>query len=370
VSLLSLAVVLGLAGTASAYPQFQFSTGTDSCGQCHFSPGGGGLLTEYGRDEAGSTISMKEGNGGFLHGAWTPPAAFQIGGDFRFAGGVRNTDVAGSESLVFPMQGELYLRPYYQGVSLYVAAGIRPVREDADATDRFASREHYVMYEPEESDWYVRAGRFYPVYGLRTQDHTAYVRRHVQMYLYEEPYGVAYGTYGGDSELHVSAFVRGPRSGGTAQDNGVAAYYEKRNEDSTAAYAGQAKATFSFMDRRMWLGAIYKRWMEGQKLLLLAEVDAGLQGFVDADDADPRLQAIGYLGATYFAKGGLMLGGVLQAYDEDLLLKASGRHAAEVNVQWFPYPHFELHLLTRAEIFGTTFDEPTLLVLGQLHYYL
>jgi len=261
---------LALAGRAEAYPQFQLSTGTDSCGQCHFNPGGGGLLTEYGRDEAGSTLSMIEGDGRFLHGAWTPPSSFQIGGDLRFLGGVRVGE--DTETLAFPMQAELYLRPRIGPLSLYVAAGARPSREGFAA----GSREHYLMYEPEESDWYVRAGRFYPVYGLRSQDHTSYVRRHLQMYLYEEPYGVGYGRYGAGTELHVSAFTKTPSAElGTAQDSGVAVYYERRNDESTAAYAAQTKLTLSDTDRRGWIGGVYKRWMEGSKLLFLAEVDAG-----------------------------------------------------------------------------------------------
>jgi hypothetical protein len=356
--------LLALESAADAYPQFQFSTGTDSCGQCHFAPGGGGLLTEYGRDEAGSTISMKEGNGGFLHGAWTPPENLQIGGDIRGVLGWRD-NTTDAEVIAFPMQAELYVRPHVGPVSVYATAGPRPSREGY----AFGSREHYLMYEPEESDWYLRAGRFFPVFGIRTQDHTAYPRRHMQMYVYEEPYGVAYGTFGGYSELHISAFTRAPRNLGTAQDHGVAAYYEKRNEDATAAYALQTKLTVSATDRRGVLGGVYKRWMEGPKLLLMAEADAGVQAF-DSDDADPRFQALGYLGVTYFAKGGVMLGAVLQAFDEDLLLKASGRHAAELNVQWFPYPHFEIHLLTRAEAVGFAVDEPAILVLSQLHYYL
>ena len=35
----------GFVGAASAYPQFQFSSGTNKCGQCHFVPSGGSLLS-------------------------------------------------------------------------------------------------------------------------------------------------------------------------------------------------------------------------------------------------------------------------------------------------------------------------------------
>jgi len=52
------AVLLGGAREAAAYPQFQFSSGTNRCGQCHYSPAGGGMLTSWGRDESGDTISL------------------------------------------------------------------------------------------------------------------------------------------------------------------------------------------------------------------------------------------------------------------------------------------------------------------------
>src|SRR5262249_44890220 len=67
-------LVLALGGgRAQAYPQFQFSSGTNRCSQCHYSPAGGGLITSWGRDESGDTLSLG-GDGAFLHGAWSPPS--------------------------------------------------------------------------------------------------------------------------------------------------------------------------------------------------------------------------------------------------------------------------------------------------------
>src|SRR5438270_13602228 len=70
---------------AAAYPQFQFSSGTNKCGQCHFAPAGGGLLSSWGRSESGDTISMG-GEGAFLHGAVKLPSWLALGFDLRFAG--------------------------------------------------------------------------------------------------------------------------------------------------------------------------------------------------------------------------------------------------------------------------------------------
>ena len=47
--------LFAFARAASAYTQFQFSSGTNKCSQCHFSPAGGGLLSSWGRSESGDT---------------------------------------------------------------------------------------------------------------------------------------------------------------------------------------------------------------------------------------------------------------------------------------------------------------------------
>src|SRR3954465_8855310 len=100
----TLVLSAALADRAEAYPQFQFSSGTTRCSQCHFSPAGGGLITAWGRDESGDTISLG-GDGAFLHGAWSPPSWLALGADLRLAG-IRTTDggTESPQSAWFPMQ--------------------------------------------------------------------------------------------------------------------------------------------------------------------------------------------------------------------------------------------------------------------------
>jgi hypothetical protein len=103
--ILVIGVVLATAGVARAYPQFQLSTGADRCSACHFSPAGGGLLNDYGRDEAGDTISGR-GDGRFLYGAWSPPAWLQLGADLRAAAGAKDS-LDAAYGLAFPMQSDI-----------------------------------------------------------------------------------------------------------------------------------------------------------------------------------------------------------------------------------------------------------------------
>src|SRR5436305_12696505 len=114
--------LLLLGGRAFAYPQFQFSSGTTRCSQCHFSPAGGGLITPWGRDESRDAISLG-GGGAFLHGAWSPPPWLALGADLRLAA-TRTTDggTESPQSAVFPMQADIYARlAFSAAISLYLA---------------------------------------------------------------------------------------------------------------------------------------------------------------------------------------------------------------------------------------------------------
>ena len=146
---------------------------------------------------------------------------------------------------------------------------------------------------------------------------------------------------------------------------GLAGYYERRLVDDTAAIAVQARLAVASVDTRLALGAIGKRWFADAEVLLLAEVDLQRQDF---SDGPTRYQLAGYLGASKLVVPGVMAGAALQRWQPDLLLR-SARDAFEVNLQYFPSAHFELHLLVRASGQGDH-DRPGLLAFLQGHYYL
>jgi hypothetical protein len=366
-------IALATAGAASAYPQFQLSTGSDRCSACHVSPDGGGLLTDFGRSEAGDTVSLR-GDGGLLHGAWDPPSWFQLGGDFRLAFGVKQIPDLDPNLLAFPMQADIYPRLAAGPISLSITVGLDgSARGREDGTNPLSyvvSREHFLMYQAHTDGLYIRAGRFYPVYGVRTHDHTAYPRRHLDMYLLEEPYALGAGFTHGLWEAHVTGFMgnRIPFTGAGAVADGGAVYVERQSADSTTAIAGQARVMLSPDDRKYAVGAVGKLWMPGPKLMFLAELDLQRQNFTHADFG--RFQLVAYLQATRLFLPGLMIGATVQRWAPDLALRGSTRNAFELNVQVFPWAHTEAHLLTRIEATGGDTTRPNLLVLLQLHYYL
>lgn len=373
-SALGLALVFALlvlgARAAAAYPQFQLTTGADRCQACHVSPGGGGLLDAYGRDEAGSTISAR-GDGRLLHGLWEPPGWLLLGGDFRGALGAKLQDER-RRTLAFPMQADLYATARFGAWSVNVTGGVRGVARDPapDLIYRLASREHYVMYQREPgAGLYARAGRFFPIHGVRSQDHTAYVRRYLGQHTLEEPYALSAGHFADDWEAHAALFAPQPVPllGSGPRAYGATAYYERRVADGAAAWAAQGKLAITDEDVRISAGAVGKLWIESAGLQLLAELDVQRQSF---DTGPARLQLASYLGASRLFLPGWMLTAAVQHWEPDLTLRSSARAAAELNVQWFASAHLELHWLGRLEAVGNDFDAPGLLGLLQLHYFL
>ncbi len=363
--------MLCAADDTQAYPSLQLTTGAARCESCHVSPGGGGLLNDYGRDEAGSTISRR-GDGRLLHGLWQPPGWLALGGDLRAATALKR-QAPRTRALAFPMQADLYARAVTGAWSLNLTVGFRGVARAPrpEPLYRLASREHFAMYQRDPgAGWSARLGRFFPVMGLRSQDHTAYVRRYLDQHTLEEPYALAVTVPGEVGELHAALFAPtvNPIQGAGARAWGGTFYYERRALEDTAAWAVQSRLAVGAEDLRVLAGAVGKLWLPGSSLALHAEVDVQRQSFEHVDA--PRWQLAGYLGATAAVLPGALVTGALQLWDPDLALRASSRTAAEMNLQLFPVAHLELHLLARLEALGNDFDHPALLGLAQLHYYL
>jgi len=385
---------VGFARGAAAYPQFQFSSGTNKCSQCHFSPAGTGLISSWGRSEAGDTLSMA-GNGEFLHGAVTLPKWVALGADFRFAG-VRNDD-GGTEAphtAWFPMQADLYSRfAFNDAFSLYLEGGVRGETRPAIGAyatgigdinadfgtvgDRFISREHYFMWRPSATGPYARIGRFFAPYGLRFVEHIFFVRRYTGYNLYEETYTASGGYVADNWELHVSAFTPPPSSfpdalsSVGARESGGAAYFEQRfiGEGAVSgALAAQARIGVASEEARYQGGLIGKLWVDPAKLLFLGEADVIRQQVSAASFG--QTQFVSYAGLNVFPVRGVMAAVIYERYQENLSVSTTARNAIDGEVNLFPYAHCEVVLFGRYLKVGQQGQPSASLLMLQLHYYL
>lgn len=376
---LVIALVLCVARIAAAYPQFQLSSGTVRCNNCHEDPAGGGLLASWGVDEFGDTIA-RGGDGHFLHGAVKLPDVLQLGGDVRLA--ALANDVGGSEGTelaVFPMQADVSVRVASGAWSVAATVGARGVvrsgSPDAPASDAsesetpslasyVVSRQHYVMWRPHEIGAYVRAGRFAAPYGLRLVDHTAYVRRYLGFNLLEETYGLGGGYVTDDVEIHGTAFVFDPVQYAGPREAGAAVLTELHTSNRWLV-GMSARAGFGDVRSRVSAGLHGKAYIDGASLLFMAEVDATreqLPGDV------VRWQLASYAGPVWIPTRGLYVGLAHEAFAEDLQVRSVTRHAADAWVSFLPRAHIEVMLSARGQYIGP--HERAYLSLLQVHYTL
>jgi len=381
---------VGFARGAAAYPQFQFSSGTNKCSQCHFSPAGGGLISSWGRSESGDTISMA-GDGGFLHGKVTLPSWVALGADFRFAT-VRNDDggTQAPQTAWFPMQADAYARfAFNDAFSLYLEGGVRGetrpssgfsdtgagniVYDFGTVGDRFISREHYLMWRPSATGPYVRIGRFFAPYGLRFVEHIYFVRRFTGYNLYEETYTASGGFVSDDWELHLSVFTPPPSSfpdpfqSVGARESGGAGYFEYRI-NGMAALAAQARAGAGVEANRYQGGLIGKLWIEQAKLLFLGEADF-IRQQVKALSYSQN-QFVSYAGLNVFPVRGVMAAVAFERFQENLSINTTARNAYDAQINLFPYAHCEVVLFGRYTKVGSQGQPAASLMMLQLHYYL
>jgi len=336
-------VLAALGGVAHAYPQYQLSK-EQTCGSCHISPVGGGLLNDYGELTA-EEESQWGGNPAFLHGAVELPDWLSVGGDLRGAGGATNNG-RGLGGAGFPMQTELYVHAEKDAFSVNVTGGLT-LKEDKPFP---WSREHFLMWKQGDGDGgYARVGRFMPVVGLRMPEHPFLIRRYGGTPLFGEVYGVNAGWLSPGLEAHVTAFVHDPLLDSIEQGDGAALYVEKRFGNKAVGLID--RYTTSDTDTRLQGGLTGKLWLEGAKVLLAAEGQAVRQDF-KFDRGPTRVQLVGQFVATYFARPGLFVGLGVGHFDEDLAVKGLDRDAIDVNIHWFAISHLELVLMNRVQLIG------------------
>jgi hypothetical protein len=192
-----------VASRAEAYP-WMIRHGHDGCVSCHVDPSGSGLLTQYGREQGDEELPMRYGHGdeehktGVAWGLLDTPDWLLLGAGFR--GAVLAMNVSGGGA---PASG---WSPSFILMQADVRAGIRkgPLRASvslgglantsyASVAGNFVSREHWVGYAPFGDTFLVRAGRMNLPFGIRSIEHTLWVRQKTRTDINDlQEHGVAF----------------------------------------------------------------------------------------------------------------------------------------------------------------------------------
>lgn len=179
---------------ANAYP-WMIRQGHSGCVQCHMDPSGAGLLTAYGREQGDEELTMRyhgpDADGesrrsGLLWGSVDTPDWLLLGAGFRAAfldvkvggapaGPPGSPSAAWSPSLVL-MQADLRAGIRAGGFRASASLGVVSDKSYAAVTGNLVSREHWVGYSFDHDAFVIRAGRMNLPFGIRSIEHTLWVR--------------------------------------------------------------------------------------------------------------------------------------------------------------------------------------------------
>jgi hypothetical protein len=366
IAILLLVVGMCAARRAEAYPQYQLSHDV-TCTSCHFSPDGGGLLTENGLNVAESE-SWKGRDPGFIYGKAATPSWLQLGGDVRGAAGF--VQGAAPAAAVFPMQAEVAARAEFGAFSIVGNVGFRRPSEES-ALHFLWSREHYVMWQqaPEVNHGvFVRLGKFMPTFGLRLAEHVVYTQRYGGRQLYTEAYGLGGSWVGEKAEIHATAFAHDRVATSPEHGDGAALYGEARVSTKASLGAG-AKYSKAEEQSNAYAGVTGKVYFPSAEILLLGEAQIVRQHILVAS-GDTSTKVIGYVLASRPLPHNLMLDLGVGHYTQDTRVEGLYRDCVDLNVHWFYDSHFEFLLTTRVELLDRAKGPTGGYALAQLHYRL
>lgn len=335
---------LGAFHAALSYPS-NVRLGYPSCQACHVSPTGGGTVNAYGRiaSQDMSTFGY-EGSGKALWGYWDTPDWLDLGGDLRYLGIVRD-----SQLTHFPMQldGELVLKPS-KNLALVTGAGLYRSK------DNFQRRRHYVLFA--RKLWYARFGRFFPAYGLMIEDHTRINRSGLGYNQGQESYNAEIAIRNQHGEINV-ARVFGPAPAFVTNRDGDYGFETDDPEGYTA------RATW-YASKYVQLGLSHRRlWVQNVESSLTFG-GFGLAGYgpiygMVQIDGDPRRSFL-----LVYARGGFV---PVQGFH----LRADFQYSSDQGstlgggVQWFFAAHVELMLQVDYPL-----EEGLPRAIGLIHYWL
>ena len=343
--------VLAIAIPAEALPRFALQE-AEGCHLCHSNPAGAGLRNAYGIDKFGTdTLAAKRRRD--IDTAISDH--LRVGGDIRtqayayvdylddVADGANTTD---THNGFFTMQADLYANwELTEHASVYIEQDI--LRGAAEVYGMMASEDH---------EKYIKAGSFLPNYGLRVDDHTAFIR------------GGSPRSGGDDGLLWDPNYTdSGVEAGAEIADFYLTAGIYNGSPFGTLPDTDDEKAFLARSERYVNMGAlngllganVYTNNnpdIEGRMLLaggfagvggdvwtLMAEVDFADKYLTDDDAGPGGIQSLAlFVEGTFRVAKGIHIIERFEFFDPDLDLESGRYWRASLGAELYPIPYLEL----------------------------
>jgi hypothetical protein len=362
--LLTAAVALLPARPARAYA-WMVSRGYTGCATCHVDPSGAGVLTPYGRAQGEIILQSRYGkapaepspSSGFLWNVLRLPDWLLGGGAVRYLGLATKIADAPTTGDRILMQADLAAAVQAGGLRASASLGVVSTNgTPASISGNVVSREHWLGYSFDDGAWLVRAGRINIPFGIRSVEHTLYVRQTTRSDLNDtQQHGVAVAYTGELLRGEIMGIAGNYQTSPDAfRERGYSGYLELTPTPRLGAGVSSRithaadDVTFRVPDTRQMHG-LFVRASPWTPLALLAEADF----LVESPSGGPASRGLATMlqadlepwqGVHFTATGetldlghdGISLGGWLTA-------------------TWFFAPHLDIRadLMDRSQVVGT-----------------
>ena len=391
----ALGVVVGLGGgNAWAFP-WMIAHKYTQCAQCHVDPSGGGALTDYGRGLGWQLLPMGGGEGkgeapgrekDFAWGAVPLPKWLVLQGDVRGLGFPQPTvgadgEVADWQARLILMQADLRVAAELGPVVAYLSGGA--VSEGAQGAwftsnpdgANAVMRDAWVGWKPAKG-MLLRAGRMNLPFGIRSEEHTQYVRSVTRTSTNaDQQAGVAFALQKKGWRGELMGIAGNPQVAPDAfRERGYAGFVTyapaKTLELGVSSLVGRAEADVALLvPRTRQAHGLLTRWSPAPRVAVLAE--ANLLHDVVGEGRTASTGGVGIAQVDWEAVQGLHLRGSGQWCDpaagDDLGGVATGWAAA----QWFITPRVDIRVdALHGTLACTPGAEARWYGLGQVHVLL
>ena len=361
--------------------------GYTSCAQCHADPSGAGPLTPYGRAQGELLLRTQYGAAkveeagpaaGFLFGALTTPEWLLAGGQLRAMPLAVQAGSAPTQTSLILMQADLEAAVHTQsGFRAGVSIGGLATGSMASLAGGLVSREHWAGWSFGDDAWLVRAGRINLPYGLRSIEHTLYVRTTTRTDLNDtQEHGVALAYSGELLRAEVMAVLGNYQvSPDSHRERGFSASAELA---LTTHFAVGASSSLLHAEDDTWgrdvflpggpnthqAHGVFLRWSPLTPLVLSGEADVVLER-PSLGPAQTLLASMAQ--ADVEVLRGVHLIGTLENKKPD---GGAPSYGGWLGVDWFFAPHADLRvdLMKRSELYGPQ-RVPVLATMAQGHVY-
>jgi len=355
-SVLAIAILINLiasAPEANAFPEM-VRHGYANCVSCHVNLGGGGVLNEYGRALSLEALSTwgTEKEAQTAYGLFTSPEWLNAAIETRALGYALEQPDTLTLSTVL-MQADAEAAVTLGGFSVVGTAGY------FETEGAFISRRHYAQYRLSDTVA-VRAGKFYPVYGLMIAEHTSFIRRNNGFDQAQESYNLE-ASYVGEN---WSGFITG-----ILESNERSLYNEEKGVALSGSYFFSNRFKLGLSAQRTSVNGNTPRVLLGahaalgftSRFFYLGELDWVDQNSKEGWTSYQRVDLEPIQGLHFF---------VTDEWVDSNRKVAGATHRFGPGIQFFPRPHIELQFQAQWQSTSNIPDSNLGIYSAMLNYYL